>query len=410
MEFSNIRSHTVVVSQARHRKLSHWGYAGLVLGVLVLVVYVPYAPAAILRVPHNYSTIQGGIAAASAGDTVLVAPGVYFESVTMKPGVHIQGEPGAILDGSLGAGAVVRALSGIERTAVLAGFVVRRGRQAGIFLNQAAPTLRNNVIIEHAGPGIDCVQASPYVLNTAIVANAGGGIVCQYPGTAPVITYNAFWHNAPADVLGCTPGIGNRYEEPGFVNAPQGNYRLRPDSPLINAGDPDPALPDADGSRSDIGVYGGPPLKEIRRPSGTSSVFEELFGTPEILRNSLSASGLPGIIHVPTATMVPEGSLDVGYNTVRDLEVFPGVDRQKNFNFALGFLPRVTIGGRGTVATDTALRGVPTRALGDDLARDISANAQFLLLEDKRWWPGHRCGFTGYWRSEPPSFAQATWC
>ena len=51
-----------------------------------------------------------------------------------------------------------------------------------------------------------------------------------------------------------------------------------------------------------------------RRASGASSVFEELFGTPEILRNSLSASGLPGIIHVPTATTVPEGSLDVGYN------------------------------------------------------------------------------------------------
>src|SRR5262249_43251057 len=193
-------------------------YAGLVLGMLVLVVCVPYAPAAILRVPHSYSTIQAGIAAASADDTVLVAPGVYFESVTMKPGVHIQGEPGAILDRSQGGGAVVSASSGVERTAVLAGFVVRRGRHAGILLNQAAPTLRNNIIIEHAGPGIDCAQASPYVLNNAIVGNAGGGIVCQYPGTDPVITYNAFWHNQPADVLGCTPGIGNRYPEPGFVN------------------------------------------------------------------------------------------------------------------------------------------------------------------------------------------------
>jgi hypothetical protein len=79
------------------------------------------------------------------------------------------------------------------------------------------------------------------VLNNAIVANAGGGIVCQYPGTDPVITYNAFWQNQPTDVLGCTPGIGNRYAEPGFVNASQGDYRLRPDSPLLNGGDPDPA-------------------------------------------------------------------------------------------------------------------------------------------------------------------------
>ena len=316
---------------------------------------------------------------------MLVAPGVYFENVTMKPGVHIQGEPGAILDGSQGAGAVVSAASGVERTAVLSGFVVRRGQQAGIFLNQAAPTLRNNVIIEHAGPGIDCAQASPYVLNNAIVANAGGGIVCQYPGTTPVITYNAFWQNQPVDVLGCTPGLGNRYEDPGFVDALQGNYRLRPDSPLINTGDPDPALQDSDRSRSDIGAYGGPPPRqETQRASGTSSIFEALFGAPDILRNSLSASGLPGLIHVPTATSVPDGSLDVGYNTARDPNVFPGVNQQKNFNFAFGLLPRLTLGGRGTDARNTDT--------GIQLAGDISANAQLLLLEDKSWWPGVAVG------------------
>jgi hypothetical protein len=79
-------------------------------------------------VPHSYATIQAGIAAASVGDTVLIAPGVYFENVSMKPGVHIQGQPGAILDGSQGAGAVVSAASGVESTAILSGFVVRHGR------------------------------------------------------------------------------------------------------------------------------------------------------------------------------------------------------------------------------------------------------------------------------------------
>ena len=51
---------------------------------------------------------------------------------------------------------MVSAASGVERTCSALRFCRGGGRQAGIFLNQAAPTLRNNVIIEHTGPGIDC--------------------------------------------------------------------------------------------------------------------------------------------------------------------------------------------------------------------------------------------------------------
>jgi hypothetical protein len=50
------------------------------------------------------------------------------------------------------------------------------------------------------------------------------------------------------------PGTGNITADPQFVNAAAGDYRLRPTSPAINAGNPaSPA--DADGTVADMGVY-----------------------------------------------------------------------------------------------------------------------------------------------------------
>lgn len=54
-----------------------------------------------------------------------------------------------------------------------------------------------------------------------------------------------------------TGSEGNLSVEPGYVDADGGDFHLAPGSPLVNAGDP--ALTDADGSRADLGMYGGTP-------------------------------------------------------------------------------------------------------------------------------------------------------
>ncbi len=76
------------------------------------------------------------------------------------------------------------------------------------------------------------------------------------------ITYNAFFENTPADVIGQPLGVGNIFTDPLLVDySPDGDcsnddFRPADDSPLIDAGDP--ALADGDGTSSDIGAYGGP--------------------------------------------------------------------------------------------------------------------------------------------------------
>ena len=68
------------------------------------------------------------------------------------------------------------------------------------------------------------------------------------------ITYSAFWGNG-ADGCGLTvrPAVS---DDPEFASWPV-DLHLDPGSPLVDAGNPDGAYDDVDGSRNDIGVYGG---------------------------------------------------------------------------------------------------------------------------------------------------------
>ena len=64
--------------------------------LLVLIafgVFTPVAGARIIHVPADSSTIQGGINGAMSGDTVLVAPGTYYQTETLrlKDSVRVQG-------------------------------------------------------------------------------------------------------------------------------------------------------------------------------------------------------------------------------------------------------------------------------------------------------------------------------
>jgi hypothetical protein len=100
---------------------------------------------------------------------------------------------------------------------------------------------------------------------------------------------------------------------------------------------------------------------------------------------------------------VPSGGLDNGYNVKLDRHVIVdlgprgtlAVDIQQNFNIAIGLLPRLTVGGRGTVAADDDIPSEQTFRLNlqGDLARDISANAQLLLLQEGLWWPAIAVGW-----------------
>jgi len=163
-----------------------------------------------------------------------------------------------------------------------------------------SPLIRNNIIVDNAanyGGGIHCrYSCSPFVDQNTIAGNSafsGGGLRIIFD-CSPTLRNNIFWGNdaTVGDELyfgeSCGPSIlytdvqGGREsvyldpgwlpqigpglidQEPGFVSYGALDYLLLPGSPCIDSGDP--SVVDGmewpewypDGSRSDMGAYGGP--------------------------------------------------------------------------------------------------------------------------------------------------------
>jgi parallel beta-helix repeat protein len=128
-----------------------------------LSICIPVRNAKIFRVPEIYSTIQAAVDAtiSGIGDTVKVAPGTYYEHLTIKKSVTILGENRGttIIDGN-GTGTVVYILTRtitLSRVYAVGGinfsrFTIRNGEE-GIFVHKCGSDISEN-IISNNGYGI----------------------------------------------------------------------------------------------------------------------------------------------------------------------------------------------------------------------------------------------------------------
>ena len=152
---------------------------------------------------------------------------------------------------------------------------------AGIKLAQGGSAIvENNIIVNSGYIGIDYFANSNVFINNNyvkgklgsdgiklwsniiaknnVVTNSSRGI-SKYSSQNPVVQYNNAWNNT-INYDGIFPDTTNISVDPMVVNddSTQGklDFHLQMYSPLIDAGDP--TILDKDGSRSDIGLYGGP--------------------------------------------------------------------------------------------------------------------------------------------------------
>jgi hypothetical protein len=264
----------------------------------------------VLNVPGEYETIQSAVNASVDGDMVIVAPGTYQEAVFCgSRNIRIVGSDGpqsTILQPPDHATHVPVLGFYSVNCAQFTGFTVSGGTGDSLIYiyynarplisdciftnfsgngrNSSVIEINSDAIIERNlffnNRGNSCIRLLPGttaqitnntfdrninviysfsdkgIIKNNIVANSAGiGIRGKFDETA----YNCVWGNtfdfSPDDSIYGDPGPFDIVQDPMFMYNLSGDYRLLPESPCIDGGDPGIQYIDSDGSRNDIGVY-----------------------------------------------------------------------------------------------------------------------------------------------------------
>lgn len=232
-----------------------------------------------------YATIQAAINASTAGDTVKVLPGVYNEALTINQNIVIQG-------------------SGYETTVITSStnptITMSNGKvmwfaissSGGDGIRSTGGTITNCVVSGCTGNGVNFLSGSTgSIKNCVIIGNSGDGVrgdPFNYRGTATncISRPNGGWGfiglagttYSNGSISGQSGGQSNNINlDPLFISS--SDFRIGPTSPCWDTGNP--ADFDPDGSRSDMGYYGGfdahvfPVVTDLRitlNPSGSVTV------------------------------------------------------------------------------------------------------------------------------------------
>lgn len=163
----------------------------LLLVPCVLLALAASAAAETLKVPADFDTINGAVAAANDGDTVVVSKGVYFETVTIANAVKLVGKK-AVIDAQFNGNCITVDITNVS----ISGFTLVNGTR-GIKGNQADLVVSKCTIATCFLNGIEIDAFDCTITGNTITACGNNGIAFSgVPGGDTVIEKNVCRLNA----------------------------------------------------------------------------------------------------------------------------------------------------------------------------------------------------------------------
>ena len=123
--------------------------------------------------------------------------------------------------------------------------------------------VKNDTAANHGG-GVYISNSNLNVMNTILHGNSPHAIyfTVAEDSASVSISYSDIQDGEAGMVIDNNGTVnwleGNLDEDPLFVDIENNDFHLTEDSPCIDAGNPDPEFNDSDGTRNDVGAYGGP--------------------------------------------------------------------------------------------------------------------------------------------------------
>ncbi|MBI5286481.1 MAG: right-handed parallel beta-helix repeat-containing protein [Deltaproteobacteria bacterium] len=160
--------------------------------------------------------------------------------------------------------------------------IVADNRVYGIYILYSDSSVRNNIVYNNGSYGVYNSYSNPEAINNTIfknfdgiysevsrvvvrnnivVKNTSSGIRwAEFPdaqkGVEPILSSNLVWGNKN-DYVNVSPEKDDVSKDPLFVDLTKGDVHLKTGSPAINTGNINKEDNDPDGTRNDMGAYGG---------------------------------------------------------------------------------------------------------------------------------------------------------